>query len=239
MSSNRKPSVSVFFPCYNDEKGITKLILAAFELLPKIANSYEVIVVDDGSTDYSRKKLTELAKRNRRLKLKFHEKNLGYGGTLITGFKSARYDLIFYTDGDGQYDVSELPILISLMSPDVSFINGVKMARHDPSYRIVIGNLYSFLARWLFWLPIHDVDCDFRLIRKNLVDKLNLESQGGSICVELVKKAQRHGGKFKEVSIHHKAREFGSSQFFVPKHLFRTFWELCSLWFKLMVLHKN
>ena len=196
-------------------------------------------MVDDCSVDNSREVLEKFKKSYQNYKVVYHSKNLGYGGALISGFKAASYNFIFYTDGDGQYDVSELSILFPMMSKDVSFVNGIKMNRHDPNYRIVIGNFYSFLARWLFWLPIHDVDCDFRLIRKNLVDKLDLKSQGGSICIELVKEAQRHGGKFREVSIHHKAREFGNSQFFVPKHLFRTFWELGSLWFKLMVLHKN
>ena len=239
MANRSQQSISVFFPCYNDSKSIPNLVEKSFRILPQLTKYYEVIVIDDGSTDNSGEVLERLKKRYKNLKAIYHSKNLGYGGALISGFKTANYELIFYTDGDGQYDVSELPILVSLMSPDVSFINGIKMVRHDPNYRIVIGNFYSFLARWLFWLPIHDVDCDFRLMRKKLVDKLDLKSQGGSICIELVKKAQRHGGKFREVSIHHQAREFGSSQFFVPKHLFRTFWELGSFWFTLMVLHKN
>jgi len=232
------PSISVFFPCYNDAKSIKKLVEQSFTILKSLTRIYEVIVIDDGSTDNSRQVLEDLTKRYKKLKLIFHQKNLGYGGALKSGFKAAKYKLIFYTDGDGQYDVRELLILVSLMSKDVNFINGIKLTRSDTTYRVVIGNLYSFLARWLFWLPIVDVDCDFRLIRKDLITKLDLKSNSGSICVELVKKAQRSGGKFRQVSVNHLKRRFGHSQFFRPKHLLTTFFELFRLWFKLMVLRR-
>ena len=113
----------------------------------------------------------------------FHQKNLGYGGALRSGFKKAKYGLVFYTDGDGQYDIKELPLLLQLMTKDCDFINGIKMSRHDPTYRIFIGNFYSFLTRWLFWVPILDINCDFRLIRKSLVGRLNLKCNSGSICI--------------------------------------------------------
>src|SRR5581483_2501536 len=152
--------ISVFLPCYNDYGSIPFLIKDAFLVLKKISSKYEVIVIDDFSTDGSRELLGKLQSKNSKLRVIYNRKNLGYGGALKKGFKTAKYDLVFYTDGDGQYDVKELPILVNLMSSDVSFINGIKMARHDPTYRIVAGNLYSFIARWLFWLPILDVDCD-------------------------------------------------------------------------------
>lgn len=232
------PSISVFFPCYNDAKSIKKLVEQSFIILKNLTRIYEVIVIDDGSTDKSREVLKDLAKTYKTLKLIIHEKNQGYGGALKSGFKAAKYKLVFYTDGDGQYDVKELPILVSLMSKDVNFINGIKLTRSDPTYRVVIGNLYSFLARWLFWLPIVDVDCDFRLIRKDLITKLDLKSNSGSICIELVKKAQRHGGKFRQVSIHHYERKFGNSQFFRPGRILFTFFEFSGLWIKLMVVDK-
>src|SRR3989344_698908 len=172
----KKPSISIFFPCYNDEKSIVKLVKNAFKIVRKHTNNYEVIVIDDGSKDRSREALLKLAKEYPKLKLVFHRKNKGYGGALKSGFKTANKDLIFYTDGDGQYDVLELPLLLNLMTKDVNFINGIKMARHDPTYRIILGNAYSFFARWLFFLPIYDVDCDFRLIRKSIIKKIKLKS---------------------------------------------------------------
>lgn len=238
MEKNTQASISVFFPCFNDEKSIGKLVKDAYYLLSKTTKQFEIIVVDDGSKDGSRKKLEKLREQYKNLKLVFHNKNMGYGAALRTGFQMAGNELIFYTDGDGQYDVLELPNLLNLMTRDVNLINGIKMTRHDPTYRIFIGNIYSFIARWLFWLPIYDVDCDFRLIRKSLLDKLDLKSSGGAICIELVKKAQRNGAKFRQVSVHHFERKFGHSQFFQVKYILRTFWELATLWIQLMVLDK-
>ena len=233
-----KPSISIFFPCYNDEKTIGKLVEDALRVVKTLTNDYEVIVIDDASADGSRKVLERLAQKQGKLKLIFHKKNKGYGGALKSGFRKASKDLVFYTDGDGQYDARELPLLFNLMTDDVNFVNGIKMTRNDPTYRIFIGNLYSFFARWVFWLPTYDVDCDFRLIRKSLLKKLNLVSNSGSICVELVKKSQRAGAKFRQVSIHHYEREHGESQFFRVDRILSTFRELGKLWFKLMFVDK-
>lgn len=235
---SKKVGVSIFFPCYNDAGSISRLVQTAFSTIKKYTSKYEVIVIDDASTDSSRKVLEKLAKEYKKLRLIFHQKNLGYGGALRSGFKTARYELVFYTDGDGQYDVSELPILLSLMTKDVDFVNGIKMARQDPTYRIFIGNLYSFVIRWAFWLPIVDVDCDFRLVRKSIIKKLNLEINSGAICIELVKKAQRKGAIFRQVSVHHYERRFGTSQFFRVDRILNTLGEVFSLWLRLVVIYK-
>lgn len=230
--------VSIFFPCYNDAKSIRKLVENAFSTIKKYTKRYEVIVVNDASTDNSQIVLKKLAQKYKRLRLISHPQNLGYGGALRSGFQAARYQLIFYTDGDGQYDVRELPLLLSLITKDCDFINGIKMTRHDPTYRVVIGNLYSFMTRWLFWIPIYDIDCDFRLIKKSLLEKIDLKSSSGSICIELVKKAQRVGAKFRQVSVHHLERRFGVSQFFRLDRILLTFGELTKLWIQLMIIDK-
>lgn len=230
------PSISIFFPCYNDEHTIGKLIDDAVETVSKLTDSYEVIVIDDGSCDGSREVLKKYRKKYPRIFVPvFHKTNKGYGGALRTGFKTAKKDLVFYTDGDGQYDVKELPLLFALMTRDVNFINGIKMERHDFAYRVIMGNFYALCMRWIFLLPIYDVDCDFRLIRKSLLDKLNLKSSSGSICVELVKKAQKAGAKFRMVSVHHYPREYGNSQFFRVDRLLSTFRELFQLWTSMML----
>lgn len=228
-------SISVFFPCYNDAKTIGGLVEDAFKTLKKLTNNYEVIVIDDGSADGSQEVLKKLAKKYpKTFRPVFHPRNRGYGGALKSGFKTARKELIFYTDGDAQYDVAELPLLYSLLTPDVNFINGIKMERQDFVYRVIIGNFYALVMRWAFLLPIYDVDCDFRLIRRSLMKKIRLKSNSGSICVELVKKAQRAGAKFRQVSIHHYPRCFGNSQFFNPRRVWDTFVEVSRLWGELM-----
>lgn len=229
--------ISVFFPCYNDEYTIGRLIDEAVEIVSGLTDDYEVIVIDDGSTDGSRAILKKYEKKYPKIfKPIYHTKNRGYGGALRSGFAKASKDLIFYTDGDGQYDVKELPLLFLLMTRDVNFVNGIKMERQDFAYRIIAGNFYALCMRWAFLLPIFDVDCDFRLIRRSLLEKVNLKSNSGSICVELVKKAEEAGAKFRQVSVHHYPRIHGQSQFFRPRRLFKTFSELVPLWFNLMVV---
>lgn len=232
----RNPSISVFFPCYNDSKTIGKLVEDAFKILQALTDDYEVIVIDDGSMDESGEILKKLSKKYKHLKIISHLKNKGYGGALKSGFNAVSKSLVFYTDGDGQYDVKELPLLVSLLTPNVNFINGIKMERKDATYRVFFGNLHKFLTRWLFWLPVYDVDCDFRLIRTDLIKKLNLKSNSGSICVELVKKAEREGAKFRQVSVHHYERKFGKSQFFRPRQLLFTLLDLIHLWIQLIIV---
>ena len=234
-----RPSISVFFPCYNDAETIGQLVLDAEAALPSLTDDYQIVVVNDGSTDRSGEVLRELQTRVSRLEVVTHSKNRGYGGALRSGFSASTKELVFYTDGDGQYDVKEMPLLVMLLSPDVDFVNGVKMTRQDPGYRVFAGNLHKFFTRWMFWLPVTDVDCDFRLVRRTILDRIRLTSNSGSICSELVKKAERAGATFREVSVHHYARRSGGSQFFRPGRILRTYADLAALWFKLMIFPRG
>ena len=233
-----KPSISAFFPCYNDAATIGDLVLQADRELRALTDDHEIIVVNDGSRDESASVLAALRARVERLRVVTHETNRGYGAALRSGFAHATKDLVFYTDGDGQYDVSELPILLMLLTDDTHFVNGMKMTRQDPPHRVFIGNLHRFVTRWSFWLPITDVDCDFRLIRRSILDKLTLRSNSGSICVELVKQAQRAGAQFREVSVHHYARRSGVSEFFTPRRILDTYVDLAIMWVELMVANR-
>ncbi len=226
--------ISVFFPCYNDAKSIGTLVSDAASVLRKLCNDWEIIVVNDGSTDESASVLAHLAKSLPQLRIITHLRNQGYGAALRSGFIAARKPYIFYTDGDGQYDVKELAILLPLMTKEIDFVNGIKISRKDPTYRVVLGNWYSLVARWLFWLPIYDVDCDFRLIRASVLRKIKLTSNSGAICVELVKKAQRAGARFRQVSVHHFERRHGASQFFRIDRLLTTLGELVRLRMELL-----
>jgi glycosyltransferase involved in cell wall biosynthesis len=234
-----KPSISVFFPCYNDAKTIGGLVRRADQVLRALTDDYEVIVVNDGSADESGAVLAALAPEVPCLRVVTHPRNRGYGGALRSGFAAATKDLVFYTDGDGQYDVGELPLLLMLLSDDTHVANGMKMARQDPPHRVFFGNLHKFVTRWMFWLPISDVDCDFRLIRRSVVQAIRLESNSGSICVELTKKAQRAGAQFREVSVHHYSRQHGESEFFRPGHILRTYADLARMWVTLMVARRS
>jgi glycosyltransferase involved in cell wall biosynthesis len=224
--------ISVFFPAFNDEGSIVGLVGDALAVLPTLADDYEVIVVNDGSTDRTAALLAELARTEPRLRVVQHESNRGYGAALRTGFESATKELVFYTDGDGQYDVRELTRLRPLLVEGVDVVNGYKMRRADLWRRKALGAAYNRLAHILFSLPIRDIDCDFRLMRRRAVEGLELVSSSGSICVELVHKLHRRGCVFAEVPVRHRPREHGRSQFFTFRRVARTALELLSLWLR-------
>ncbi len=234
---NEKPTVSVFFPAFNDAPSIGPLVDAAFEVLALRASDYEVIVVNDGSFDGTGEVLASLEQQfGPRMKVVTHAQNRGYGGALRSGFAAASKDLVFYTDGDGQYDVRELNKLLDLMTPDTGLVNGYKLERNDPQHRILIGNIYNAFARILFRIKIRDVDCDFRLVRRELLEKFHLTSTSGTICVELVRRLELSGCRVVETGIHHYPRLHGRSQFFRVRSLLKTLAQLIRLYFQLVIL---
>lgn len=227
----------MFFPAYNDAASLPSLVEKAFVVLRAHAQDYEVIVVNDGSKDETAEVLRKLQGRfGERMRVVTHEVNRGYGGALRSGFEAARKELVFYTDGDGQYDVGELAKLLDLMSPDVGLVNGYKLERNDPWHRIFIGNVYNRFARLIFRIRLRDIDCDFRLIRRELLDQIRLSSTSGTICVELVRKLELTGTRVVEVGVHHYPRLHGRSQFFRVQSLLKTLYQLTRLYLRLVVV---
>jgi glycosyltransferase involved in cell wall biosynthesis len=214
-------SVSVFFPCYNDSNTIRGLVQRAASVLPEVTSDYEIIVVDDGSSDNSLQVLEAVAHELPNVHIVRHVQNRGYGSALTTGFAAATKDYVFYTDGDGQYDPGEILLLAPEMKPGIDVVNGYKRARQDPWYRSVAGGAYQQVARILFSLPIRDVDCDFRLVRREMMRDIELTSRDGAICVELVRKLKDSGAKMVELPVSHYPRAFGTSQFFKPVRIVR------------------
>lgn len=232
---NKLKSISIFFPCYNDKGTIASLVLEAKKIVEKITDDFEIIVVDDFSSDGSRELLLELQHDVPQLKLVFHDQNRGYGGALRSGFRAAVKEWVFYTDGDGQYDVEELPLLLNKLDGKADIVNGYKTKRSDPWHRIIVGAVYQYAVKFIFWLPIKDPDCDFRLIRRKIFDRVKLKSNTGTITIELIKKIQLAGFNFSEVGVSHYFRVYGKSQFFNFKRIFKTLWQLIFLWPELMI----
>lgn len=234
-----KPSISVFFPAYNDGGTIASMVISAMQTVRQLTEDYEVIVVHNGSTDYSREVLTELQQIYPiELRVIDYPHPLGYGGALRVGFASSTKELIFYTDGDAQYDPRELADLLSALGPGVDMVNGYKIVRSDPFHRIIIGRTYHWGVKLLFGLRLKDVDCDFRLLRRNIFSKVTLKSNSGIICVELMKKVQDAGFTIAQVPVHHYHRAYGGSQFFNFPRIYRSLRSLLGLWWELVLLKR-
>ena len=231
--------LSVFFPAYNDSGTIASLVITALHSARKLTPDFEVIVVNDGSADKTAEILDELARTYPEVRVVHHERNRGYGGALRTGFATATRELVFYTDGDAQYDPAEMELLWRRLDDSVDVVNGYKISRSDPMHRIVIGRIYHHTVKLLFGLGVRDVDCDFRLIRRSVFDKVRLEKDSGVICLEMMKKITDAGFRIAEVPVHHYHRAYGKSQFFNFRRLFRTGVDVFKLWLALVIYREH
>jgi glycosyltransferase involved in cell wall biosynthesis len=206
-------SITAFFPAYNDAATIGGLVAYTDRVLSRVTADYEIIVVNDASADHTGAVLESIRERFPCLKVVTHVRNRGYGGALQAGFAHATKALIFYTDGDGQYDPTEILSLLPRVD-GADLVNGYKIRRADALYRVVIGRLYHWTAKLLFGLKVRDVDCDFRLVRRTVIQRVNLVSMKGSICCEMIKKLQMVGCRIVEVPVYHYPRVSGRSEFF-------------------------
>ena len=236
-----KLDVSAFFPCYNDAESIGKMVGDVDRALggSDLVGDYEIIVVNDGSKDGSAAVLEALRAEHPKLIVVTHPQNRGYGGALITGFATATKDWIFYTDGDAQYDASEVVDLLAAVRPDTDIVQGWKLTRGDSWYRKVIGRVYHHVVKRFFNLHVRDTDCDFRLFRRALVQQRPLVSTSGVICVEMMRTFERQNARFVEVPVHHYFRPAGKSQFFRLPAIGRSARQLLELWWKLIVRRRS
>ena len=235
------PGLTVFFPAYNDGGTIASMVVMADLTARALTPDYEVIVVNDGSGDATAAVLADLAAVYPRLRVVTHENNRGYGAALRSGFRAATKPLVFYTDGDAQYDPRELTVLWRYLAENraVDLVNGYKISRADPLHRIVIGRVYHHLVKLLFRLRLRDVDCDFRLMRRSIFDHVTLEKDSGVICLEMMKKIQDTGFSIAEIPVHHYHRAYGVSQFFNFARVARTALDVMRLWISLVVRREH
>lgn len=228
-------SLSVVFPAYNDEKTIGPLVEKVSLLATKLARDWEVIVVNDASTDGTAEMLARLTKKFPRLHAITHRYNRGYGGALTRGFSYATKAFVFYTDGDGQYDVTELKHLTEKMDNDTDMVTGYKLKRSDPWLRKIVGGVYNQFVKAVFELPVRDVDCDFRLFRRSLLTGVRFTVTSGAFDVEFLSKLTRKKARITEIPVHHYPRAYGRSQFFSMRRILESLWEVGRLW----ILHVN
>ena len=224
MRVDKVEELSVFLPAYNEEQNILKVIKNVKEVLKKIAKNYEIIVIDDGSVDNTAQKAKEIPQ----VRLISHSKNLGYGAALKTGFYNAKYKLISFMDSDLQFDFKEINKFLDYIE-DYDLVIGFRKSRADKLVRKLNARIYSLLLNLIFNLNVRDVDCGFKLVRREIFKEIKLESDGALISAELLIKARKKGFRIKEIEVSHFPRILGKQTGANPKVILKTFFEIIKL----------
>jgi glycosyltransferase involved in cell wall biosynthesis len=220
--------VSIVLPCFNEAANVADAVRAASVAAEAYAADYEVIVVDDGSSDDTAQIAARLADADRRVRLVMHPSNRGYGGAVRTGLRSARLPWVLLTDADLQFDLRELEAFVPL-AREADLIAGWRIARQDPPHRRLNAAAWNWLMRRSFDLPVRDVDCAFKLVRRDLLEEIPLTSGGAMISTELVVRAVAAGAIVREVGVHHLPRVAGESSGANPRVVIKAFRELTRL----------
>ncbi len=230
LEAGSKPpvSITVFFPCFNEQDNVTKVTRQAIQVLEGLRADYEIIIVDDGSSDNTGAVADQLAAEHKRVRVVHHPRNLGYGSALQSGFRAATKELVFYTDGDGQFDLAELPPLLPLMQ-QYDIVACYRMDRRDNFVRRMNGWLWTRMVGLVFSLNVRDIDCAFKLYRRAIFDDIKMESTGALIATEILARAANKGYPITQRGVHHYPRTAGKQTGGNLKVIFRAFRELWQL----------
>ncbi|MBI3654380.1 MAG: glycosyltransferase family 2 protein [Acidobacteria bacterium] len=228
-----RDSISAVLPAYNEEENIEIAVTRMAEVLRSLPlRDWEVIVVDDGSTDHTGEITDRLAAADPdHLRVLHHVPNKGYAQALRSGFTSARHQLIFYTDSDNQFDVREIKSLLPLIE-DADIVCGFRIYRFDPLTRLVLAWGYNLLVRMIFRINVRDVDCAFKLFRREVFDQVTIESKKFFVDAEILAKAKYYGLQLIEIGVRHYPRQAGQSTV-RASHIFSTLKEIAQMWFNI------
>lgn len=226
----RVPELSIFFPFWNEEQNLESVIRKAVPVAEKVAEKWEIIMVDDGSSDKTLKIARKLAKEDKRLIAVAHDRNRGYGAALKTGFTTARYNLVVFNDGDGQFDLREIDKFLEKISKS-DLVIGSRKKRLDNPFRHILMNLLKIWDFIFFGFRFKDIDCGFKLFKKEALDKIMpLKSEGAMITTEILAKAKRANLKISEVEVHHYPRIYGDQSGGNLRVIVRAIKESLALW---------
>jgi glycosyltransferase involved in cell wall biosynthesis len=225
-------TLSVVLPAYNEEANIETAVRRAGEVADRLCADHEVIVVDDGSRDGTAETVRRLRADNDRIVLVQHPRNLGYGEALKSGFRTATMDLVFLTDADNQFDLDEIADFLQLIE-QADVVAGHRVHRSDPWFRRVNGVAWNYLVRTLYYVPVRDVDCAFKLFRREVFEGVTLDSGGAMVSTELMVTLSRAGYRIVEHGVTHLPRTAGQPGGASPDVIARAFQELFRLHGKL------
>jgi glycosyltransferase involved in cell wall biosynthesis len=226
MTSNKDITLSVFFPAYYDEKNIGKVVDKAVKVLEELClKDYEVTIIEDGSPDKTDEVADALAAKYEKVKVVHHEINKGYGATLYEGFASAKHDYVFYTDGDNQFDIEELKKLVALI-PYSDIVVGFRKKKQYSTYRKFTSLVYNYVLRFIFNVDYVDIDCAFKIIKRDLFDKITIKTKDAFIDAEILIKANILGYTSTEIGVKHLPRVDGISTAARPSIILKTIKEI-------------
>jgi len=229
VANDKTPvSISVFFPCYNEQDNIARTVQQSLGVLEKLDADFEVIIVNDGSTDKTGQIADQITKQNKNVKVVHHPENLGYGAALQSGLKAATKKLVFYTDGDGQFDINEMPSLLPLIK-QYDIVCGYRINRQDNLIRKINGWCWTKLVCLLFGMKVRDIDCAFKLYKREIFDDIKLSSSGALISAEILARALRKGYSLTQKGVHHYPRTAGAQTGANLRVILRAFKELIRL----------
>lgn len=222
-------SISAFFPCFNEEKNVAPLVDNLKKVLPQVAEVYEIIIINDGSSDRTGEVAEALAKKTHLVRVVHHPTNLGYGSSIRSGFEAARYDWIFFTDGDQQFDVGQLKDFIPYTGKSPAVI-GYRQKRADGLLRTVNARLFKLFIDSLFRLRVKDIDCAFKLLKTDMVKSTPLHTTGAMISSELLYRLKKRGVKFVQLPVKHYPRIYGTPTGNNPKVVVKAGFEAIRLY---------
>jgi len=228
---NRLPELSIFFPFWNEEKNIKSVVENAIPVARSVAEKWEILMIDDGSSDKTNEQAQQLARKYRDVKLITHNPNRGYGAALKSGLENAKYNYIVFTDGDRQFDFSEVSKFIEqIKSADI--VIGYRKVRQDSFVRHVLMNLLKIWDYIFFRFYFKDIDCGFKMFRKSAIKEIMpLRSEGAMITTEILAKGIKKNLKIKEVEVNHYPRKFGAQSGANLAVVIRAILESFILWF--------
>ncbi|RJP39773.1 MAG: glycosyltransferase family 2 protein [Phycisphaerales bacterium] len=222
-------SLTVFFPCYNEEANVERVTLAALKTCRRVAADFEVIIVNDGSRDRTGQIADRLAAEHPQVRAVHNQPNLGYGGALQRGFREARKNWVFYTDGDGQFDFEEIDLLLPVLRQH-DIASAYRLNRREGLLRRFNGKVWTLLVNVLFGLGLRDIDCAFKVYPRSLFDRIAMKSTGALIDTEILARARRLGYTIGQVGVHHYPRTAGNPTGANLRVILRAFEELFTLW---------
>lgn len=222
-------SLTIFFPCYNEEANVERMTRAAVDVARRVADDYEVIIVNDGSRDRTGDIADRLATEIPGVRAVHNRPNQGYGGALQRGFREATKSWVFYTDGDGQFDLNELPKILPLLETH-DIVSCYRLDRKDPPIRKLNALAWSTLVNLLFRMGLRDIDCAFKIYPRTFIERITLYSRGALIDTEMLAKARNLGLSIAQVGVHHYPRTAGQQTGANLRVILRAFRELFRLY---------